>query len=301
MFDAILAEYNNYNKAIRHPGYRYSHFIVILLLYEILMLFGRTDKAVEYNGIEIWFQAFYLIDPLVSLVVSVLFCLYFYYYLRLDLTGTKTAAEIQKDRAIAGSIKKKYKTHDPLGLLPVPKYKPRPKPKFKINWYHWGFMIAEGVVWGGLIFIILPMVVFGAMGAIDPSFHLPQPVDVLKPMRPYQTNLVQDIALSLGGGFYAEWIFREWMSGKLPKWLTSGYVKKYVSVGKSQMNLAVMIVGSIIYALSHYVPPYGDLFHAYSLIYRIAFGILMYQLFKRRNLGIAVWAHIIYNFLYFRL
>ncbi len=290
--DKVIKKYRG---GIKHRFYPAAHIILVLLVFELLMLFAYESQVQVYNGMEFWFQLVRLeplpyILPGGTLIISLVLIAPLAFHIWLDLKGIK-------DKNEAKNAKKEKK-----------KYRP--------NWDYFIIMIVEGFVYGSLIYIFLPPVnPLILQFLFDQPLPAPTPIDANDATWSFHTNAVLNLALAFGSGFYDEYLFRD----QLTKLLTPG-VKKRVktSVAKvavpfykeiplltvkdqQKLNIGVMVLSAFLFSLSHYILPYSDPFNVYGFVYRFIFGVILYTIYKRFSLPIAIWTHIFYDLWYFML
>ncbi|MEL6674917.1 MAG: hypothetical protein AAFR61_22105 [Bacteroidota bacterium] len=290
-----------YNKAVSHRFYEYSHSLIHVLMFGLLMMLFGTPRAAVYNGVDIWFVILYWLRgyyPIFLITVGLL--LWWGDPIRLDLSGVKDAKERQKDR----DAKKKNKN-----------FKPKAKQKFRPNWYYWFFQIFEGFIWGTLAFILVPVVNDFILRIFQPDIINCIAFDTVNSERSLHTNVGQDIAFAFGSGFYEEIIFRGLLFmliiqiAKRQKFMAP-FKSDLVSLGvipikvpkhqpKSYNYYFLVGLGILLYAFSHYFFRYGDHLCTYSFFHRVFFGLTMYIIFTRRKIAVAAWSHTIYDLWYF--
>ncbi|TAE52145.1 MAG: CPBP family intramembrane metalloprotease, partial [Bacteroidetes bacterium] len=237
-----------------------------------------------------------------TLIVSVLLVAYWGHKLSLDWRGKKSFSEWQKDQ------QERKKNKD---------FKPKEKKPYRPNWYYFGFQVLEGFIWGSLLIMLLPDLTFLLIQAPKPDMSPPIPLDSSSSLFSYHTNVLMNISLAFGSGFYEEFIFRGLIFGGI------GLAAKQVpffkemdaettSVGempfkifkykpKDAKFLLAITFTTALYAVSHYLMPFGDNFHVYSFVYRFFFGLLMYYIFVRRSFAVVAWTHCFYDLWYFIL
>jgi membrane protease YdiL (CAAX protease family) len=196
-----------------------------------------------------------------------------------------------------------------------PFFKVKSKGPYRPKWFYVGIMAIEGLTYGTGIYLLLQVVVW--MFLLIPFSELPiyKPLDASPSLIHHLTNPLQDTALAFGAGFYEEVIFRYLLFWGLLR--LAGKFKPFQSMKAREARvphlpgviphydfrdgafLAAVSTGSVIYAFSHYVYYFGDLFSLYSFFYRFFFGLIMYFIFVRRNLSVAMLAHVVHDFWYF--
>ncbi len=279
-----------YRKDTNNRVLLYLHTVSVLVIYELLLILSYNPRVVMYNGVDIWFQAAHILIPGGTFIVSLMIILYRGFYLFLDLKGIKDKKEVKE-------MKKEKK--------PI-----------KINWSLAMLMVFEGFLWGSLIYIFLPPTSPAIIKFLFGDFTLPTPIDANDTLWNYHTNVLQDIALAFGSGFYDEMIFREKLSAvllpvfkKRAKTTSTSIdipvIKRKITLltvkDNQKVNYGVMITGAFIFSISHYLLPYSDAFNIYGIVYRFLFGIILYIIYKRFRFPVAMWTHIFYDLWYFVL
>ena len=303
---SLYRAWETYNKAIGHRFYFYAHSIILLLLYEGLLFFSYNPHVLAHNGVDFWFKISRFL-PKGTLLVSLTLIGVWLWRIRQDWLGKKNSKERKRDRD-----QKKRNA----------KYIPKPKLKFRPNWHYFGFQALEGFVYSGLLQMLLPPIIYVMLwlfttenGTVD----VPFPLDANDVFQDYHTNFVQDMALAFGAGFYEEIIFRGYLFAGL-LWISNkiSYLKTYtnktqtvqVDVVKFSLPkynprdrgfLLAILVGTFLYAFSHYLIPFGDALSWYSFVYRFFFGLIMYFIFVNRGFPVAAWTHAFYDLWYFVL
>ena len=312
MFESLKDFLKAYNEDVRHRYYNYWHVVILLVLYEVLIFFSATEHVAVFNGVDVWFLFFYLYFPLHSLPISILILLLVGWKIWLDHSGTKDRAENQQD--------KKKKKEDKA-------YKAKDKEKKKLNRIHLAAIPLEGFVYGGLLYAFLPFIAYAFTLVLTEDPVIPYPFDRQKLVSDFQSNPFQNIALSLGAGFYEEVIFRVVLVGLLASFMVSrlsgkkkpkkkgegvNYVEQFLSfsmgqsmvkskgLGKDYKLIAtVVILSALIFSVTHYIASAGDVFTPYSFVFRILFGLFMNILIFSRKFAVTAWTHAFYDMLYF--
>lgn len=296
-----------YDDETQKRFYSYAHSLILLLVYEILIFLSFNPKVYNYNGVDLWFKVSQIL-PKGTLFISLILIGLGARTLYLDWMGKKTRKEQKKD----WSDGKKN-----------PRFKPKSKNPFRPNWYYFGMQIVEGLVWGSLMLMILPYLTFGLLLPLsagspgDLHVFTGSAFDANDVLRNFHTNFFLNIGLAFGAGFYEELIFRGFLFAGLArlvkqyKWL-SDLKAESVTVDvfnfslpkfnpKDRGFLLVILVGTTIYVLTHYLMPFGDTLNFYNFSYRFLYGLIMYYLFYRRRFVIAAWTHVFYDLWYFIL
>ena len=306
-------EFKKYEKSVRERSVQLGHLGLVLFIYEFLLLFSYNPNVLAYNGVDAWFKYFQVALPRGTLIISVVLILLWAYFIYCDWIGEWDFFEVQKIRK---DIKKNRGNK---------KYKIPTKQAFKknVNWHHFAYIFIEGFVYGSLIFVFLKFIIQGLGDIIDPNLTMPLSLDSSIALRDYHTNIFQDFALAFGAGFYEEIIFR-WLLFWALAYLANKFnflkILKVESqdavIGKSRIYQkskiqipkvkfkdssfwTVVMVASLIYTLSHYLYPFGDVFSIYTILYRLFFGLIMFFIFAKRSAATAVWSHTIYDLWYF--
>jgi hypothetical protein len=256
------------------PFYWRAHVVLLLILCELMLLFFRTRGIEVYNGADFWFSLLYKLIPYGTLPFSLVLIIYFGWLVLKDVTSIGGGG-FDDDMLKAGQL-------------------PMPFAPFRPDWAAFTRIILEGVFLGALLFKLLPQLTFFlADFLLDGDVFMPTSLDANPAMAAYHTNIFQSIAIALGAGVYEELLFRkwlfEWLLRQAPKYLKQAWLHQ----------AAAAVACSLVYALSHYLYPYGDNFSLYSLMHRFFFSLLMCFIFLRRNLGTAAWTNAFYQVFYF--
>ncbi|GAB4420377.1 MAG: hypothetical protein OHK0039_33900 [Bacteroidia bacterium] len=315
----IVKAIKEYDEGIKPRFFTLTHSILILLVYEVLLRLSYNPRVLAYNGVDLWFKLAHFL-PEGTFMISALLIMYWGHIVLRDWQGRYTWTEWKKERAEYLKNKKAYK----------PKEKKPFRPS-KRGWYYFGFLALEGFLWGSLTFALLRWIVWLLLIVFVPDLQMTQPFDATESIQDYHTNIVQNIALSLGAGFYEEMIFRGLIfsfflrlaGAKFPKILGMDKLPGLLGLPKlkvetenhdvlSFMKVAkhkpkdgnytyAITVAVVLYALSHYIAPFGDEATAYNFIYRCFFGLTMYIIFVQRRFAVVAWTHIFYDLWYFIL
>ncbi|MDX1909749.1 MAG: CPBP family glutamic-type intramembrane protease [Bacteroidia bacterium] len=297
----LAKAWKTYQDTTGHRFFDYTHLVIILGVYELLGFFTKpyNPESWAYFGSDLWYKLAYLV-PMHTLLFSLFIMAYYGYLVVLDLRGIKDRKEKAKD---AEALKKDKN------------FKPKPKDAYKPNWYYFGYIVIEGFVYGTLMMIFMPEVIFAIVNAILPDLKIPLPIDQSRSLHDYLTSLVLNMAMAFGGGAYEELIFRGFiftgiifLGKKLPFFkdmnpemaplgIFTAQYPKYKG-GERKVWITVLFA-AVVYSVSHYLPPGGDPFNLYTFVYRIVFGVVMYLIVSRRKFSIAMWAHIWYDLWYF--
>lgn len=295
-----------YKKATSQRIFQYGALTIFLLLYLVLMLIARTPQVMAYNGIDMWY---WLVDQVPfggTLIVAALLALWMGDQVVKDKLGIKTSGEKRED------YEKKKKDKN---------FKAKPKSPIALNPYYVGYMALEGLVYGSLIFALLPDLLSLVFQAFGDSTAMPKPFDAIASLWSYHSNVAQDIALAMGAGVFEELIFRAILfmgiiylaknHSKTLKFLKQFDLKEDsmkpfpLRVPKVDLkNRAVImlyVLGAAIYAASHFFLPFGDHFSLFGFLYRMFFGLILSYIFVNRGPAMAAWTHVVYDLLYFSL
>ncbi|MEL6588513.1 MAG: CPBP family glutamic-type intramembrane protease [Bacteroidota bacterium] len=287
--------------------YEFSQLSLIIILYELLSSLAFGDRITAYGQDDIWFRFFHQYFPLARIALELFVIGVFGRLAYMDWFGIPDKIEAKK---LAEENKKNRNK------------KPKKKTKFrdKVNWYYWLFNLIEGFVYGALIYIALKYVIFFLLQTFIGEVTISTPLDTNPILRNYQTNILQDIAFSIGSGFYEEVIFRLLIFTALlflskrfklfkdvqttnHRMDTAGLklefkIPKFES--KQSGALSMILFACLLYSLSHSILPFSDFFGVYPLLFRFFFALIMYRIFVwRQKISIVIWTHIMYNFLYF--
>ena len=296
----------DYRKETGHRFYIYSHTAILLLAYEVLIRLSMNPHVREYNGVDIWFPIMESLLPYGTLIISLGIIIHRYSFIRMDWLGIKDAQELNKDKA-----EKKKRGGD---------WKPKDKAPFKkkVKWDAFAYIILEGFIYGSLIYALLPLLLKAFLTVVYPAYEIPLSLDANPTLWDYHTNFFQDFALALGSGIYDEMIFRQILTVILlalfgwwqkDKWkdpvaaagIIVGYKRgKFVNQSKPAKSFAI-VVGAMLYAVSHFILPFGDPFSLYGILFRFLFGLIMYYIFTNYRLHVAAWTHVFFNCWYFLL
>jgi hypothetical protein len=290
----ILKAWEKYKKTTDHRFYRMTHFVVLAVLFELLIRIFWTDRVVEYNGADLWFKIPFHWLPLPggTLLIILYPMVLWGYRLFLDWKGIKDRAERDKD-------KKEKKDHEDaekrkhgkvLNEFKAKEKKPMSK---EFNPWYWGFIALEGFAYSVVIFSLLDLVVFAITFAATGDVIIPPTLDRNPALYDLHSNVGLDVALAIGGGFYEEAAFR-WGLPLFLTWLFTTFIKNY-KLTPAQLSWSVVLI----YALSHYLPYFGDYLSMYSFLYRLAFGYFMNVIYQKRGLPVAMWTHLVHDGFYF--
>ena len=244
---------------IRHPFHNVMAILGVLIIYEILILFFHTSQVVKFQGGDIWFLLYKWV-PFHTLPISLVIIIYLtVVYLRKDYLGVKTDFEQKIDE-----------------LLKAKNLPPFPKNRMRFNYLFGLRMLMEALFFAGLMYAILPHLTGYLLETLFPNENLvpPRPQQLID----YQTNVMQNLAIAFGSGFYEETIFRYyllgWMNGKMkqyfpPKDTLLGYLPVPDSQKDFRRKFMAVFVTALIYSFSHFliipiINPNAEVFTAYQ-------------------------------------
>lgn len=294
-----------------HIGYYYVHIIFLVFFYELFLLISSSPNVSTYNSSDIWFYYPQTYIPLGTLLISITVIIVHASGLYVEMSGIKTKAEKAKDISAKKEFDK-FPYNKPLGR----KHKTGDKKAFKPEWRYAVVAVGYGFVFAALIFIILRFIAFFLAMGIGGADFMPAQLDSSPFLRDYHTNIIQDIALALGAGFYDEMIFRKLLFENLSGWLRSylkadyfvfdvgSYKASFMKMGKTtysgMQQLVPAMIGAIIYALVHEI--FGsDPMSLYTFTYRFLFGLVMTYIFIKHKFATTAWTHVWYDTFYFLL
>ncbi len=262
-----------------HPAYWRIHLLFLLVTYELLLLPSQTARVAIFNGADFWFALSHRFLPFGTLLISgILFFVYFL-PLRRDWLGQKNRDEQELDAQL-------FATGKP----------PMPKIPFSSEFSLWACIrvLLEGLFFALTLFIFLKYIIFNmASWILDGDVFIPRALDDNPAMAGIHTNWGQNIALALGTAVYEELIFRK----GLFEWLQDR-ADRFVRLPVLQL-IASAVVCALVYALSHYLYPFGDNFSTYSILFRFFFGLILCYIYAARGLAVAAWTNAIYQLFYF--
>ncbi|MBX3103169.1 MAG: CPBP family intramembrane metalloprotease [Bacteroidetes bacterium] len=143
-----------------------------------------------------------------------------------------------------------------------------------------GFMWLEALVWAGVIYFNLSIVInwIPAMSAGK------------------GVTFWQELSLSLGAGFYEEFFFRL----ILVKLTVFALMIAGMEQNGTPTRILTVLITAVIFSLVHFdfiLGSMGDPWSWYAFFFRTAFGVLMSLLLMLRGFGITAWAHALYDVL----
>ena len=297
--------FEDYAYGISHRFFNQFNSLILLVVFEVGLAFSRDPQLVNYNAVDTWFIIPVKYIQLGTLPFSILLIAYFGGNIVFDWLGIKTPGEIRSDG-------KERKRREQEGRRD---WKPAPKGAFRPNLWYQLFIVAEGFVWGGLIYVLLQWGVFFLLKFLFGDFSIPPSIDAVGTLKHYLSNPLQDMSLAFGAGFYEEFVFRGLLfmglvslagrvkfmqklkSDMMP--VEGVFLKIPAYNPKSNAFVNLLMIGLIIYVLSHYIVPFGDIPNVFTIVYRAFFGYAMYRIFASRGFSIVIWTHAWYDFLYF--
>ncbi len=105
-------------------------------------------------------------------------------------------------------------------------------------------------------------------------------------------SLPHKVMLSLGAGFYEEFVFRVMMVSGANFILING-----LRFSPKLAGFIALLFSSILFSAFHYLGPFGEPFEMYSFIFRFMAGLIFGLLYIFRGFGIAVYTHTLYDLL----
>lgn len=103
-------------------------------------------------------------------------------------------------------------------------------------------------------------------------------------------SILHEIVLSIGAGVYEEILFRVILFGGMA-WA----LKRWTGMRPRAAAIVGAIVSSAAFSACHHIGPYGDPLELQRLVYRFWMGVAFAAIYQYRGLGIAVYAHAIYD------
>jgi len=104
------------------------------------------------------------------------------------------------------------------------------------------------------------------------------------------TGWTTRLMLSLGAGLYEELFFRVLLVSAL-----AAAARAFLGANGWVAGVLATVVGALIFALFHYIGPYGDRFQVQSFMFRTIGGIAFSALYLLRGFGITAWTHALYD------
>lgn len=293
-----------YEDANKNRFFNQGHSVLMLVGFEVLFAISRTPQVTAYNGVDAWFKTLLTVVQFGTLPISIVIICISGRFMLYDWMGWRT----KKERKAEKEKKKKDK-----------KYESKRKKKYRPNWYYFFFMMVEGFVYAIVLRALIPGITFVLTFVSTPHFRFTFSLDEVDSTRHLLSNPLQDLALSLGAGFYEEYLFRGALFGLLVMLAKQNKrFKRFAAEtdtvtgmfltfpkfkwGNPQFN-SIIIFATLIYALSASLPfpPFADSLTLYNLLYRFLFGIAMYAILVYRKFAVAIWTHAFYDLWYFLL
>jgi len=119
-----------------------------------------------------------------------------------------------------------------------------------------------------------------------PALQASAPVPAADPM----ADPVLGTVLSLGAGVYEEIFFRLFLLGGCVWLLTSGF-----GMEKGGAESVALVVSAVLFSVFHHLGALGDPWVWSVVIIRTVAGIFLGAIYLQRGLGIAIWAHALYD------
>lgn len=110
--------------------------------------------------------------------------------------------------------------------------------------------------------------------------------------KPFSTNILMGIILSLGAGVYEEIVFRFLLITSLYFVFTA-----LLKVNKIASAVVSIILSTSLFTMMHYIGTLGDSITYTNVSFRFLAGIILSVIFMFRGLGITVYTHAIYDIL----
>jgi Type II CAAX prenyl endopeptidase Rce1-like len=98
------------------------------------------------------------------------------------------------------------------------------------------------------------------------------------------------LMLSLGAGIYEELLFRVVLVGLLA-WVA----RRVFGSPPPVAGTVAALGGALLFAVFHYIGPYGDPLDLYSFVFRTIAGLFFSTLYLLRGFGITAWTHALYD------
>lgn len=292
-----------------HKGYFFLHVIIILVLYELLIQVFASPHVEAYNQSDIWFYYPNLFFPRGTFLISLTIVIGYGWLLYIEMAGIKTKDERAKDSKAKKEFEK-FPYNEPLGRS----FESKKKKKFSPNWRYLLVAVGHGFLLAAIFYTLLRFFAFFFAVIVGGTDYIPSPIDSSPFMRAYHTNVLQDIALALGAGFYEEMIFRKWLFDVMGGWVKPYLKEDYfvVDIGKwktsflkmgkkAHQNLQAVIpalLAAFLYALVHELLGAEPL-SLYTFVYRVLFGLAMTYVLIKHKFATLAWTHVWYDLLFF--
>ncbi len=142
--------------------------------------------------------------------------------------------------------------------------------------------VAESLVWAGVVTLAVGRLTQELIGWTDMQVG----VAAFGP----GTELI----LSAGAGLHEELVFRAGLFGGVV-FICSKLAKRRAP----SIVVSVAIASAFLFALIHYIGPFGDTFRIGSFVFRMLFGLALTGIYVARGFAVAVWTHFLYDVIYF--
>jgi hypothetical protein len=103
-------------------------------------------------------------------------------------------------------------------------------------------------------------------------------------------GLPAQLMVSLGAGIYEELLFRVLLVSGL-----AALARLVFRWSRIWAGVFAAVSGALVFALFHYVGPYGDELALGSFVFRAVAGLLFSGLYLLRGFGITAWSHALYD------
>lgn len=134
-------------------------------------------------------------------------------------------------------------------------------------------MFAEGLGWGGVLFITIKLT--PALLAF-----------------PSGRSLIQQITLSVGAGLYEEFLFRV-----VAIFFLTTIIAAVFQWHRRWCVLTAVILSALLFASFHYIGDFGEIFNLRTFILRSIAGLFLGTVYVFRGFGITAFAHMAYDFI----
>jgi len=175
---------------------------------------------------------------------------------------------------MAFDLKAQHLTFVMIGILfflfPIAKLR-SPGVSIKVNYFF--IMLLESFVYSVILGVVLQFIL--RLGGLSASG--------------FGNDVLQNIALSLGAGFFEEIIFRVFLLNLL-FFISKLFFKRTVIT----VFFSVM-VSSLLFSISHYVGSMADAWQLYSFMFRWIAGMLFTVLYFIRGFAITAYTHALYD------
>ena len=168
------------------------------------------------------------------------------------------------------------------------------KRRGRANVFAFAPVVAESTLWALGMFLVggwaTAKIVGGAMlVAPHGPGHALQVAAEARVLSPFAK-----VIMSAGAGFHEELVFRVILFGGLM------FVLRRVFKQRAPWALLIaLLVSSFAFSFVHYLGPLGDSFTLGSFVFRIIVGIYLGLLYRFRGFAVAVYAHAIYDVIFF--